>query len=78
VPVPLEHGRIGKVVSHAIKHAKGLVPSINPIIEERATWNSEDDQPELHVSLTRPVYLRHHQREDFKKAVQRIASSNAP
>ncbi|KAF8489401.1 U6 snRNA phosphodiesterase Usb1 [Gautieria morchelliformis] len=81
VPVPLEHDaarRIGKVVSHAIKHAKGLVPSINAIIEERATWNSEGNERELHVSLSRPVYLRHHQREDFKKAVRSIASSNAP
>ena len=77
---PNASGGFGKLVSRAVKHAKKLVPSMNPIVKELATCNSEDDddQQELHVSLSRPVYLRHHQREDFKKAVNAIASSKVP
>ena len=82
VSVSLERGAvggIGKLVNRAMKHARNIVPSINPIAEAQATCNNEDDDPqELHVSLSRPVYLRHHQREDFKKAVKTIASSNVP
>lgn len=35
---------------------------------------TEDD--ELHISLSRPVFLRAHQREEFKRAVRIIAKSN--
>ena len=63
-----------------MKHARGVVPSIIPIVEERVVGENVDDEEgrELHVSLSRPVYLRHHQREDFKKAVKVIASSLPP
>lgn len=33
---------------------------------------------ELHLSLTRPIFLRAHQREDFKQAVKLIASRQTP
>ena len=65
-----------------MKHARGVVPSIIPIVEERVVGENvdedEDEGRELHVSLSRPVYLRHHQREDFKKAVKAITSSLPP
>jgi len=32
---------------------------------------------ELHVSLTRPIYLFHHQREEFKSAVKLLANSSS-
>lgn len=37
----------------------------------------DDVETELHVSLSRPVFLRAHQREGFKKAVRRLAASSA-
>ncbi|KAI6147258.1 hypothetical protein BKA82DRAFT_643213 [Pisolithus tinctorius] len=33
---------------------------------------------ELHISLSRPIFLRAHQREDFKRAVKKIAESVSP
>lgn len=33
---------------------------------------------ELHVSLSRPVFLRAHQREDLKRAVKTVANSRSP
>ncbi|KAI6166670.1 hypothetical protein EDD17DRAFT_1180740 [Pisolithus thermaeus] len=33
---------------------------------------------ELHISLSRPIFLRAHQRDDFKRAVKRIAESVSP
>lgn len=35
---------------------------------------TEDD--ELHISLSRPVFLQAHQREEFKRAVKAVAKSN--
>ncbi|KAI8973981.1 hypothetical protein BD414DRAFT_498765 [Trametes punicea] len=35
----------------------------------------QDAPVELHVSLTRPTYLRAHQREEFKRGVQKAAKS---
>ncbi|KIJ60288.1 hypothetical protein HYDPIDRAFT_117368 [Hydnomerulius pinastri MD-312] len=33
---------------------------------------------ELHISLSRPLFLRAHQREDFKRAIKKVALSQAP
>lgn len=33
---------------------------------------------EFHVSLSRPVFLRAHQREDLKRAVKAVANTHAP
>lgn len=33
---------------------------------------------ELHISLTRPIYLRAHQREDLRRAVKMIAGAHKP
>ncbi|KAJ6620744.1 U6 snRNA phosphodiesterase Usb1 [Mycena sp. CBHHK59/15] len=42
-------------------------------------WSSPDTRkPELHISLSRPIYLRAHQREDLKRAVRRVAEKNSP
>lgn len=40
--------------------------------------NSTRRARELHLSLTRPIFLRAHQREDFKQAVKLIASRQTP
>ncbi|KAF8584688.1 hypothetical protein K439DRAFT_1646851 [Ramaria rubella] len=72
VPVPLERkggNDIGRLIMCIMKEAESLVPGLNFIV-------GEDGREELHISLSRPVYLRHHQRESFKGAVKSLASSH--
>ncbi|KAH9922637.1 uncharacterized protein B0H18DRAFT_1017184 [Fomitopsis serialis] len=77
-----------KLLSKAFASAKRAVPSLHSIglPELPQTGNiqphsvdHEDDHVldvELHISLTRPVYLRAYQREDLKRAVKAIAKSH--
>ena len=61
--------------------AKQIVPSLHPIgfsvadtTVVSAHGDPAGDEPvELHISLTRPVYLRAHQRDDFKRAVREVS-----
>ena len=87
VPLILERGSpLHKLILKAFTHAKESVPSMHPIgpLEELNASNPEaraenlPDSVELHVSLTRPVYLRVHQREDLKRAVKTIALTHPP
>ncbi|KAG7444759.1 uncharacterized protein BT62DRAFT_981523 [Guyanagaster necrorhizus] len=56
------------LLSEAIKSAKDDVPTLNDF------WSKDGDTaPELHVSLSRPIYLRAYQREDLKRAVKSLA-----
>ncbi|KAJ7202838.1 hypothetical protein GGX14DRAFT_535988 [Mycena pura] len=57
--------------------AKKAVPTLQDF------WSSDSAQdrerrPELHISLSRPIYLRAHQRDDMKRAVKRITDTTAP
>ena len=40
--------------------------------------NRNRGERELHVSLSRPTYLRAHQREELKRAVEASAKRQAP
>ncbi|KAG1822621.1 uncharacterized protein BJ212DRAFT_1477047 [Suillus subaureus] len=62
--VPAAHV-IGEIVSCS-RNSGGLVV------------NSSRKVRELHLSLTRPIFLRAHQREEFKQAIKRIASRRTP
>ena len=64
--------------------AKLLVPSLNPIgfeepailppnLAESGSSDSTGTSIELHISLTRPTYLRAHQREEFRGVVRSLA-----
>ncbi|KAJ7246419.1 U6 snRNA phosphodiesterase Usb1 [Mycena rebaudengoi] len=55
-----------------IASAKNMVPALHDF------WVSSDSEPELHISLSRPIYLRAHQREDIKRTVKHIAETNPP
>ncbi|KAK0470251.1 U6 snRNA phosphodiesterase Usb1 [Desarmillaria tabescens] len=56
------------LLSQAIQSAKDEIPSLNDF------WSKDGDVgPELHVSLSRPIYLRAYQREDLKRAVKSLA-----
>jgi hypothetical protein len=65
VPVFIERrDPLGVVLKDATACAKELVPGLLPVGE------GMDKAMELHISLTRPTYLRAHQREDLKRAIK--------
>jgi hypothetical protein len=72
--VPLDRGStLFKLLCKILTSAKKMVPTLHDF------WSSlNDSKPELHISLSRPIYLRSHQREDLKRAVKRIAEKNLP
>ncbi|KZT09095.1 uncharacterized protein LAESUDRAFT_801703 [Laetiporus sulphureus 93-53] len=90
VPLILDaRSPLRKVVKQSYAYAKTVIPSLHPIGEQNfdspAEKSSEarvsklehgDGGLELHISLTRPTYLRAHQREDLKRAVKAIAQCN--
>lgn len=59
-----------KLVQQIILDAKETVPTLREI------W--PDQRPELHISLSRPIFLRAHQREELKRSVKNIALSQKP
>ncbi|KAM5543749.1 hypothetical protein V8D89_002366 [Ganoderma adspersum] len=73
------------LLSRIYTTAKLLVPSLHPIGFEESSIlgsgsepvspDSTDTSIELHISLTRPTYLRAHQREEFKRAVRSICKT---
>ncbi|KAJ6557222.1 hypothetical protein DFH09DRAFT_1037267 [Mycena vulgaris] len=67
--VPLDRGSaLFKLLRRVIDSAKTTVPTLHDF------WSSPTDcKPELHVSLSRPIFLRSHQREDIRRAVKHIA-----
>ncbi|EIN03666.1 hypothetical protein PUNSTDRAFT_139379 [Punctularia strigosozonata HHB-11173 SS5] len=76
--IPVKSG-LAKVLKAAIKDAKTAVPILHPIdrlSSESDAASSGGDELELHVSLTRPIYLRAHQREELKCAVKSLAHSH--
>ena len=88
VPVVIsKKSRMFSILSRIYFAAKESVPTLHPIglteadmaksNGEGPSSASDDGQVELHVSLTRPTYLRAHQREEFKRAVRTAARTNA-
>ncbi|CDO74571.1 hypothetical protein BN946_scf184771.g7 [Trametes cinnabarina] len=85
VPLLVERrSRLYKLLLRVFEAAKRLVPSLYPIGFSECELSSKDTGSadvsegaavELHLSLTRPTYLRAHQRADFKKAVQDAAKA---
>ncbi|KIJ54880.1 hypothetical protein M422DRAFT_775091 [Sphaerobolus stellatus SS14] len=78
IPVPIESGStLSRIIAKSLKEAQDVVPSIYPIVPEMLSSAKDTDSLELHISLTRPVYLRHHQRDAFRDAVRKVAVSNS-
>lgn len=65
---------LNKVIHDVLDDARALVPTLND------SWSAGDPSKkrELHISLSRPTYLRAHQREDFRKAVRTLSRQFAP
>ncbi|KAI0366943.1 hypothetical protein BV20DRAFT_1038062 [Pilatotrama ljubarskyi] len=73
VPLVVEkQSKLYELLLRILATAKQLVPTLQPI---GFSESSEYTAIELHISLTRPTYLRAHQRADFKRAVQQAARS---
>ncbi|KDR82627.1 hypothetical protein GALMADRAFT_238043 [Galerina marginata CBS 339.88] len=73
VSLPLgRHSLLYKVVQAILCDAKEAIPTLHEI------WTTEpvSQRPELHISLSRPIFLRAHQREDLKRAVKNIAKAH--
>ncbi|KAI0746474.1 hypothetical protein C8Q80DRAFT_1271367 [Daedaleopsis nitida] len=84
VPVQVpKRSRLFRLLCRIFASAKREVPTLHPIgfdLDDIADPENEDlhtkgGAVELHVSLTRPTYLRAHQREEYKRAVQAAARS---
>lgn len=78
VPLVLNHkDALYTLVEDALTLAKTHVLSLHTIgRQERAGVKAA--RWELHISLSRPLFLRAHQREEFKRAIAMAASSMAP
>ncbi|KAK7691049.1 hypothetical protein QCA50_006152 [Cerrena zonata] len=76
-PVKLD-GDLLMFLQNVLRKAKSILPSIHSIPKNIDSVESTDPVAELHISLSRPVYLRSHQRDELKNAVRRIAKSHAP
>ncbi|KAF8742305.1 hypothetical protein AX14_005472 [Amanita brunnescens Koide BX004] len=66
-----------RLLRDVLADAKKHVPSL----QETCKFESEGNlskSAELHISLSRPIYLRAYQREDFKREVMRISKKQNP
>ncbi|KIM43234.1 hypothetical protein M413DRAFT_26402 [Hebeloma cylindrosporum] len=63
-----------KVLQGVLRDAKEAIPTLRDI------WSPVEANapPDLHISLSRPIFLRAHQREDLKRAVKNIAKAHKP
>ncbi|TFK48635.1 hypothetical protein OE88DRAFT_1713803 [Heliocybe sulcata] len=83
VPVTLEpRSKLSKLVGKVYRDAKKSVPILQPMSSSsldsgESAFNSELPH-ELHVSLSRPIFLRAHQLDELKRAVKSIAASHSP
>ena len=81
---------LGILLDEVARDAKELVPSLWDVgflcdraedkedIESGGSAKRKKGERELHVSLSRPTYLRAHQREELKRAVKTLAEAHAP
>ncbi|KAI0053924.1 hypothetical protein FA95DRAFT_1551702 [Auriscalpium vulgare] len=88
VPVVLhDHAQylLRRLIRDVYVRAKELVPSLQPLGaptsgsgEDSSKRGDAADLRELHISLTRPFFLRVHQREEMKHAVKTLARKHSP
>lgn len=74
VPVKIERGSaLYTFLNQVINRAKEEVPILHTI---GGIQVADSDERELHISLTRPIYLRAHQRDEFKTTVRTVARNH--
>jgi len=78
VPLVLHrHHPLYALLEGALSSAIPQVPSLHPIGKKEHD-GTKSARWELHISLSHPLFLRAHQREEFKRAIRQLASSVAP
>ncbi|OSX56490.1 hypothetical protein POSPLADRAFT_1159837 [Postia placenta MAD-698-R-SB12] len=82
VYVPLivdKHSALSELAMNAFQRAQELVPSLHPIglCDKPNADSTGSDHFEFHISLTRPFYLRAHQRDELKHAVKQLAQGQS-
>jgi len=80
VPLALR-GTLRRVVERAVELAKGEVTGLRVLGGGMGLDPDKDavaEVRELHISLTRPFFLRGHQREEMKRAVRDAARAQPP
>ncbi|KAG1879229.1 hypothetical protein F4604DRAFT_1753749 [Suillus subluteus] len=87
IPLVLHPGTaLYSLVDEVLNVTKEMVPAAHVIGEIVScsrnsgglAVNNSRRVRELHLSLTRPIFLRAHQREEFKQAIKLIASRRTP
>jgi hypothetical protein len=81
---------LGKLLDEVASHVKEITPELWDVgfldnheegdvdVEGNKKRRRTKGERELHVSLSRPTYLRAHQREELKRAVKALAKSHTP
>ncbi|THH10423.1 hypothetical protein EW146_g8379 [Bondarzewia mesenterica] len=82
VPVSVggrERRGLRRLVRRVVDRARERVPSLR-VVETGASVERKEEEAseELHISLSRPIFIRSHQREDVKRAVKAIAKAHPP
>lgn len=92
VPVYLETGtKLCDLLHSVVASAKDTVPSLNSDwVNSKTRVEEGEKHPHpvsqaggtrdhvLHISLSRPIYLRSHQRDELKRVVKDIAKNHRP
>ncbi|KAA1473812.1 hypothetical protein DENSPDRAFT_860023 [Dentipellis sp. KUC8613] len=85
VPISLddpENAKLKQTVRKAFDRAKEKVPGLHCLCStiagktESAAGETNEASEMLHVSLTRPFFLRAHQREEVKRAIRALAKNH--
>ncbi|KAH0586125.1 hypothetical protein H2248_007391 [Termitomyces sp. 'cryptogamus'] len=67
------HSPLNSLIDDVLTHAQKVTPTLHDF------WHGElSIKRELHISLSRPTYLRMHQKEDLKKAVKELSKRFSP
>ncbi|ETW82096.1 hypothetical protein HETIRDRAFT_122905 [Heterobasidion irregulare TC 32-1] len=78
----LDHRPLRALVRRLLARAKEAVPSLQPLAaserQQLDAGRAVEGDSELHISLSRPIFIRSHQREDVKRAVKSLASAHCP
>ncbi|EJU03142.1 hypothetical protein DACRYDRAFT_115389 [Dacryopinax primogenitus] len=90
VYIPLEVGELEEGFRYLMKRAKGLCPTLHSLLDPPAPPPTDSLEPsnplesqdtdsaiqELHISLTRPIFLRSSERAAFLASVRSLLSSH--
>ncbi|KAG8851811.1 poly(U)-specific 3'-to-5' RNA exonuclease [Tulasnella sp. 330] len=65
------NGRLRTILQEIVDHATTVIPSLQSLVHGDAIT-------ELHISLSRPIYLRAHQREELRRGTKAVCRRHAP